>query len=96
MMRLEKDLAEYSSKRTKQFSWEKTARLAWNAIGFSNNERQNIDKRVYSVSPGKHKQRIAYVSPLPPEKSGIAEYSTSLLPYLVKYFDIDLYTTGRR
>jgi len=34
--------------------------------------------------------RLAFVSPLPPEKSGIAEYSAQLLPELARYYDIEL------
>jgi hypothetical protein len=34
--------------------------------------------------------RIA-LFPLPPQKSGIANYSADLLPYLANYFDIDLF-----
>jgi glycosyltransferase involved in cell wall biosynthesis len=36
------------------------------------------------------KPRLAYVSPLPPEKSGIADYSAELVPELAKYYDIEL------
>jgi len=36
--------------------------------------------------------RLAYVSPLPPEKSGIADYSAELLPELARYYDLDVVT----
>lgn len=36
------------------------------------------------------KPRLAYVSPLPPERSGIADYSAELLPFLARYYDIDV------
>ncbi|GAB3460233.1 hypothetical protein GCM10027321_19450 [Massilia terrae] len=36
------------------------------------------------------KPKLAYVSPLPPEKSGIADYSAELVPELAHYYDIDL------
>lgn len=36
----------------------------------------------------KEKPRLAYVSPLPPEKTGIADYSAELIPELAKYYDI--------
>jgi glycosyltransferase involved in cell wall biosynthesis len=35
---------------------------------------------------------MAYVSPLPPERSGVADYSRELLPELAKYYKIDLVT----
>lgn len=34
--------------------------------------------------------RLAFVSPLPPEKTGIASYSTELLPELAKYYDLEI------
>lgn len=34
--------------------------------------------------------RLAYVSPLPPEQTGIGYYSAELLPELSNYFDIDV------
>jgi glycosyltransferase involved in cell wall biosynthesis len=38
------------------------------------------------------KPRMAYVSPLPPERSGIADYSRELLPHLAAHYEIDLIT----
>jgi glycosyltransferase involved in cell wall biosynthesis len=35
--------------------------------------------------------RLAYFSPLPPQKSGISDYSEVLLPHLSNYYDIDLW-----
>ncbi|MGH8061023.1 MAG: glycosyltransferase [Pseudoxanthomonas sp.] len=40
------------------------------------------------------KPRIAMVTPLPPEMTGIAEYVAILLPALSRHFDIDLYTSA--
>ncbi|MGE6512612.1 glycosyltransferase [Vreelandella aquamarina] len=34
--------------------------------------------------------RLAYVSPLPPEQTGIGYYSAELLPELARYYDIDV------
>ncbi len=38
--------------------------------------------------------RIAYLSPLPPQRSGIADYSTELLPELARHVEIELVTPG--
>ena len=40
--------------------------------------------------PTQRRPRLAYVSPLPPEHTGIASYSLELLPELAKYYDIDV------
>lgn len=34
--------------------------------------------------------RLAYLSPLPPSRSGIADYSADLLPLLAQHYDIDV------
>jgi glycosyltransferase involved in cell wall biosynthesis len=39
--------------------------------------------------------RVAYYSPLPPERSGIADYSALLLPALKRLVDIDVVRRGR-
>lgn len=38
--------------------------------------------------------RLAYFSPLPPQRTGIADYSADLLPYLDKLADVTLYVDG--
>ncbi|MDA8188482.1 MAG: glycosyltransferase family 4 protein [Dehalococcoidales bacterium] len=38
--------------------------------------------------------KIAYFSPLNPKKTGIADYSEELLPYLAKHAEIDLFVDG--
>lgn len=36
------------------------------------------------------KPKLAYCSPLPPEQTGIADYSSALLPFLSRYYNITL------
>ena len=36
------------------------------------------------------KPKLAYVSPMPPQRSGISDYSASLIPHLEKYYTIDV------
>ncbi len=38
----------------------------------------------------KKRPRLAFVSPLPPVKSGISEYSAQLLPMLAQYYEIEV------
>ena len=38
------------------------------------------------------KKTVAFVTPLPPQHSGIADYSAELLPFLANRFDIDVYS----
>lgn len=39
-----------------------------------------------AISPAR--PRLAFVTPLPPQRTGIADYSHELLPHLAKYYDI--------
>lgn len=87
---LRQDLADYGVRRGREFSWEKTAHLAWEAIEFTQ-ARQNDMRTSSVVVDALPKSRIAFVSPLPPQKSGIADYSAELLPYLARHFEIDLF-----
>lgn len=40
--------------------------------------------------PAGARPRLAFVSPLPPERSGIADYSAELLPALARFYEIDV------
>jgi glycosyltransferase involved in cell wall biosynthesis len=44
------------------------------------------------VSNGRSRLRLAYFTPLPPARSGIADYSRELLPYLAQLSDLTLFT----
>lgn len=59
------------------------AAAIWDAMEevLSTRENKNTEQQ---------RPRLAYVSPLPPEKSGIADYSAELLPELARYYEIDL------
>jgi glycosyltransferase involved in cell wall biosynthesis len=43
-----------------------------------------------SLSPPDCRPKLAYISPLPPERSGISDYSAELLPELTRYYDIEV------
>jgi glycosyltransferase involved in cell wall biosynthesis len=85
------DLSAYGLERTKQFTWERTARKAWEALEETLGKSQQNKSSQVITHIAKPKLRIAYVSPLPPQKSGIADYSADLLPHLSKLVHIDLF-----
>ena len=66
-------LANSKKQRTK-FSWDKTGKHAIAEMERVNWERNQVGSRVEWRRP-----RLAYVSPLPPAKTGIADYSAELL-----------------
>ncbi|TFW30410.1 glycosyltransferase [Massilia horti] len=45
---------------------------------------------TWPSAPPRRKRRLAFVSPLPPERTGIADYAVQCLPALMEYFDIEL------
>ncbi len=47
------------------------------------------DEKVYERPTGA-KPKLAYISPLPPEKTGVSWYSEDLLPHLSEHYDIEL------
>jgi hypothetical protein len=49
-------------------------------------------RRVAAAAPARPK--LAFISPLPPAKSGIADYSAELLPVLAQHYEIELVPTG--
>ena len=77
----------------RSFSWEASARRAIEGL-----------ERLHASAPMRQpiarrqgpRPRLAYVSPLPPERSGIAGYSKDLLPELARYYEIDLVTPLER
>ena len=78
-------LIEHANIQIEKFSWEQSAKKAIDAleIFIDKHEKRKIDKPI-------NRLKLAYVSPLPPQKSGISDYSAELLPFLNEYYDIDV------
>lgn len=84
-------LAEHGLARAAGFTWTESARRAWKAL----DEVQELG--TLSVVPARgtvprRKPRLACVGPLPPDASGISDYTRDLLPDLARYYDITLVT----
>ncbi|AEJ39613.1 glycosyl transferase, group 1 [Sulfobacillus acidophilus TPY] len=76
-------LREYGLIRAKEFSWNKVAEFALRAFSKFESFTQ---KEVFGYSG--RRLKLAYISPLPPQKTGIANYSVSLLKQLSRFYDI--------
>ncbi|MGE4546389.1 MAG: glycosyltransferase [Desulfurella sp.] len=76
------------SENEKEFFGDKSAKIAIEA--FENLHKKNIFALQATHHIENKKPKLAYISPLPPEKSGISFYSSELLPYLSKYYDIEV------
>jgi len=81
---LRAELERHGLEQAKRFSWDDSARRAiaalegWHAA------------RPQAVPAPARRPRMAYVSPLPPARSGISDYSAELLPQLARHYDIDV------
>ncbi|MGO9327644.1 MAG: glycosyltransferase [Steroidobacteraceae bacterium] len=78
-------LRDHGLARAQKFSWDETARRALDAI-----ERGMTDRKSIPVMRPNRPRRLAFVSPLPPTRSGIADYSAELLPALAQHYEIVL------
>lgn len=86
-------LSENAQSQSEKFSWDETAKRAISAM-----ERLHLEHQLALVKvPAKLLlPRLAYVSPLPPERSGIADYTAELLPYLAHHYEIDVISAKER
>ncbi|QGZ54015.1 glycosyltransferase [Paraburkholderia acidiphila] len=79
-------LREHGIRQSAAFSWDKTAQRALQAIEARLAQRSAPAPTALPVSTAK--PRVAMVSPLPPEQTGIADYVAELLPTLAETYDI--------
>ncbi|GGA11312.1 glycosyltransferase [Dyella caseinilytica] len=83
-------LASNGLARSKEFSWERTATQAWKGIEMAVGARRAAASPVDQAVTRRGKPKLAYLSPLPPQQSGIADFSAELLPELMAHYDIEL------
>ncbi|HEX8955706.1 MAG TPA: glycosyltransferase [Burkholderiaceae bacterium] len=81
-----KELEAHGLERAKMFSWDASARRAIAAFEDLHARHGRAQQKAAPAA----KKTLAYVSPLPPERTGIANYSVELLPALRKHYDITL------
>jgi len=88
-------LRQYGLRRARDFTWPATARRALEA--FDEAAARSRKHGVQSAARGwLPRRRIAMFTPLPPSRSGIADYNANFLPFLARHLDIDLYVDGRK
>ncbi|EON11210.1 group 1 glycosyl transferase [Pandoraea sp. SD6-2] len=81
-------LRRHGEKRSAAFSWDQTAQRAIHALELGVAYRNRCSTRYVPSTTVEAKPRLAVVSPVPPEKTGIADYVAELLPVLRKTYDI--------
>lgn len=77
-------LRAHAKVQLRRFTWPVSARKALAAIESHAQQKMNA-RPLRSVRP-----RLIYVSPLPPLRSGIADYSARLLRELASHYEIDV------
>jgi glycosyltransferase involved in cell wall biosynthesis len=83
---LRAQLAESAIEQSRRFSWDQTAIHAVGAIHKLILQRRAVPAPIRVP----RRPRLAYVSPLPPARSGISDYSAELLPELATHYQIDV------
>ena len=78
-------LAKHGLEQARRFSWDRTAKRALSTL-----EQRYQEHEKYQISASGRRPRLAYVSPLPPEPSGISDYSAELLLELSRHYEIDV------
>jgi glycosyltransferase involved in cell wall biosynthesis len=79
-------LREHSARQATRFSWDGCAQRALRAL------EDCVAARASAPLQTTPRPKIAFVSPLPPERTGVADYAVRILPTLLPYFEIDLIT----
>lgn len=83
------ELEQHGLRQATKFSWDLTASRAIAAIEHAL-ESCHRSKHAARAPRPIRRPRLAYVAPLPPEHSGIADYSAELLPELGRHYEIDV------
>lgn len=80
-------LEKHGLKQAKRFSWDASAKTA--IAAFESWHGNQVASPPLLLMSG-YRPKMAYVSPLPPERSGISDYSAELLTELARHYDIDV------
>lgn len=84
-------LAQHGLQQAQKFSWDVTAGRAWKALMAHFPSGPPVVLAATSALKSLFRRpKLALVSPLPPERSGIADYSAELLRDLTRWYDIDV------
>ncbi|MEK6420540.1 MAG: glycosyltransferase [Burkholderia gladioli] len=82
-------LVEHGTRQARKFSWERSAKTA-----IASFEAVHAKRRQPGVASPSRIQRpnLTFVSPLPPERSGISWYSADLIRALARFYEITVVT----
>lgn len=78
------ELERHGTQQARRFSWDISAVQAWRALAAS------FGDIAKPASVSVERPRMAFVSPLPPQASGISDYSAELLPELARHYRVEV------
>lgn len=81
------DLKRNSSLQASRFTWESTIR---HSFEFWRYELEKRPAQMNEAIPESKRASLAIVTPLPPQQSGVADFSSSILAELSRYYEITL------
>lgn len=81
------ELAKYGLERAGEYSWDQSARRALRAL--EDLHAQQRRSHVALCETAETRPRLAFFSPIPPERTGVSEYSERLLLELSRYYDVE-------
>jgi glycosyltransferase involved in cell wall biosynthesis len=81
------DLVSHAVRQAATFTWPDSAARAWKGLEATHARLQH---RSFAAPVPGWRLRMACVSPVPPEQSGIADYSAELIPELGRHYDITI------
>lgn len=91
---LARRLAQAGLERSRLFSWDTTASRALAALEAAvGAAKRPAAAPVTAPLRGRVRPQLAVVTPLVPERTGIAEYNAELLPELARHFDLTVVST---
>lgn len=79
---------ERQKKIPERFSEDLVAESFWGRV------KSELDQRRSAPPSSRRRPRIAFVTPYPPQESGVADYSRSCVLELGKLADVDVFTNG--
>lgn len=83
-------LRAHGPRQARKFSWEKSARRVLAAMHVAHEQWLTKVRGSAAEPPSDGKLLLAYVSPVPPENSGVADLSAELLPALAEHYRIEV------
>jgi glycosyltransferase involved in cell wall biosynthesis len=83
-------LVRHGINQAEKFSWDDSARRAVAAFEQFHADSRSGETSASIMMPLERRPRLAVVSPLPPERTGIADYCAELLPELSRHYAIDV------